>query len=145
MDNIPSIIKIEYITPDKIDNFYYSPGESIDISNYLNGSFQQLSISGTASLKSSMQKNDAGILFEVKSAGMIKGKSESDVQTLHTLSNRGHVYRLTDTTGKQYLVGTNNNPAKFNYNDNNDQDPTGSRGYTFDISWNSTVGIIYLA
>jgi len=145
MDNIPSISKIEYITPDGISQFDYSPGETIDISSHLTGSFTELSISGTASLNGQAKKSDAGVLYEVSCSARKAGKSAANFQTLNTLSSRQHIFRLTDANGQKYLIGTKENPAKLEFNDVNDGEPTGSRGYTFDISWQSITGIIYLA
>jgi len=143
--NIPSIYKIEYLLPEDIATFDYTPGDVIDISAHVNGSFTELPISGTASLSSTMNKNDAGVLYEVESSFQKAGKDESVNGLLHDLSERDHIYRLTDVEGKQYLVGTKNNPAKLSFNEANDQEPTGFRGYNCSISWKSVSGIIYLS
>lgn len=143
--NIPSIYKIEYLLPEDIALFDYDPGEVVDISAHLSGTFTELPISGTASLSSSMNKYEAGVLYEVESSFQKAGKDESVVGLLHNLSERDRIYRFTDVEGRQYLVGTKNNPAKLSFNEANDQEPTGFRGYNCSISWRSASGIIYLS
>lgn len=146
MDNIPSIYKIEYLSSDNLNNFSYLPGDTVDVYEYISsGSFTELFFHGNASLSSQSSRNDAGVLFEIKSSGQIASKDVDDLNTLNTLANANYVYRLTDVNGKQYLIGTNNNPAKITYREMNDSEPAGFRGYGFDISWQSTIGIIYLA
>ncbi|MEF8984590.1 MAG: hypothetical protein V5A51_08355 [Bacteroidales bacterium] len=143
--NIPGIYKIEYILPGEIDAFDYSPGDTIDISAYNNGTFTELVFNETASLNSSMNKDEAGILYEISTSFRKAGKNSTNLNELVTLARRDHIYRMTDVNGKQYLIGTTNNPAKFQFEEVNDQDPTGYRGYNCSISWRSVNGIIYLA
>ncbi len=144
--NIPGISKIEYIeerfiTLPKI----YNPDTpiSIDGANTVNwnvlGAFP-----GTVSMVSNEKESTSGQSFNIGVAGFVPKLNTPNRQLLTRLSQRKHVYRLTDITGQQYLIGNNEFFARLKYNTSNDPQPTGKRGYTFSISLTSPYDIVFL-
>lgn len=57
-----------------------------------------------------------------------------------------HIFRITDTEGNTYLIGTGNAPHPVvSWTNSVPSSTTGKRGYTVKVKWKSTVGLISLA
>ncbi len=56
------------------------------------------------------------------------------------------VYRITDTEGRRFLIGTGGVPhPTVSWTDSVPSSPTAKRGYTVKVAWKSTVGLLPLA
>ncbi len=134
MDNIPGIIKIEYILAKNTKEIIYTPGQVINFSDYINtGSLTELSFVNTAELNYDVSEEDPGDIYQANISFRIAGITPSKTELLNKLRNRSYVFITTDTEGQKYSIGTKNYPAKFNYSSVTDN-PTGWRGYECEIT-----------
>lgn len=145
MDNIPSIIKIEYIHQSKLKVFTYSYGQQIPISDITDSDFTILDLNGTASLNEEQKETEAGYHFESKCQFFIAGNDLSVAALLTVFRTQFYAFRLTDVDGNQWLLGTRVNTPVFTYNRQNNRNPDGSKGFDCSIEWKSLEGAVYLS
>lgn len=141
MQNIPSIIQIEYAEAKNISlPEVQIPNQLINISaNSIPGAFTKLDFVGQASFQVSKQ-ND---LYQFISKFRIKGISLDKTELLRKFERMRYVFLLKDTSEKKYLLGTNHVRAKFEYRLFNAEQTTGWRGYNCEIRFQSRYDHVY--
>lgn len=142
--NIGSIIKLEYILPGDINSFSYTPGEEINLSAYLTGSFTELDISGEGELEQNFDDDKAGGLYKANVSAQKAGINSATTALLENLKRRRRIFRVTTPDQKQYLMGTPSNPARLSYSITS-KSPSSFHGYNISINFSSPNGIVHLS
>lgn len=142
--NIPGILKIECIPSSKINLPVFVSGE-IDLSPYLNGEFIDLDIlPGAGPLKASNKKAAAGDYLSITLPFKIPEVSPDNDHLLQTISQEPHAFRVTDVSGKSFLLGAQGIKVQVDFTADTGKVGRTLRGYTCKLKTKALNGLLFL-
>ena len=144
--NIPGIAKIEYMAASGITlPSYLEVQHQLDISALVTGSFIEIDIiKRSASLNQKLSHENAGDVFEVDFPFNIAGNESATINLLKELRTRLYIFRITDTSGQQYLIAHPDIRPNFTHQYSLKANPSGQRGYNCKITLKSPQGLIFI-
>jgi hypothetical protein len=144
--NIPGILKIEKIAFDSVSLPVLKNNDSVILDNYIISSPDEIDfITDTAGADINYKKNDAGYYFDVSITFLKEGYDETSLSEVNYLTEKPHLYIITEKSGMKYLIGFDYRPfPKFSYSFKNDPDGKGGRSMSCKIEFQTTIFPVYV-
>ena len=141
---LPGIFKIEYLPASEMTLYpkkVITPGGTKSVI----GNFSKLNTIDLASCIVTPERISAGTQYSTKIAGRVFDDGTGNTKLQDQLMNLYHLYRITDISKNQYLIGTDKKPfPEIVFMPAIESSETGLRHVPFEITWISTLPPIEL-
>jgi hypothetical protein len=139
---LPGIFKIEYLPAEELvlyPKLILSPGVRISAI----GNFIELPLNNLASRVVATERTKQGLVYTTTIEGNATECLQLTDYIQHQLSEKHHVFRITDIYKQIYLVGTDKKPfPEINFAPSIESTPDGKRSIDFQIQYIATIPLI---
>jgi len=134
--NIQGIFSIEAYPAKQVSLPQIFNHKTVNLDNYTTATPKSFDfIKGSASMKASPKKDDAGNLSNIVVSFTIAGNDPAQIAELDYQSIMPHIFRITDNTGQRFILGFDRGPmAELSYTLKNDGDGKGGRSIQVKIT-----------